>query len=440
MTAELAAEVPPPSGLRTYYTLLITQAVSSLGRYISGFAVSIWLFKQTGHATPLALVGFFFAVPQILAGGLAGAIADRFDRRLVMLIANLGMASTSTLLLISFMSGSFAVWHLYAITVVQASFGALQGPAFLAATTMLVPDAHRDRANAIQLVAGPAAGVIGPTVAGLLYAAIGVVGSIVADIAAFLIGAVVLTFLSFPHPKQSEEGRALDGRIWKQMFSGIRHLSSRPALLALVGYFSLVNLVIVTCTALMAAYGLARTGSAAAMGLVFGAFNAGSVAGGLLMTAWGGTRPRIHGIMIPLILEGLFLAFAGMAQTTWLLASTLFGFGLAFPIVNASFLSIFQAKIAPDVQGRVFASIIQVSMLMAPISYLAAGPLADRVFEPARNADWWTLVAPLVGAGHGAGMGLLFVIAGVLLTALTVAVYAAPIIRHLEARLPNHAA
>src|SRR5689334_14985763 len=117
MTAELAADLPAPSSLRTYYTLLITQAVTALGRYISGFAVSIWLFKQTGHATPLALVGFFFALPQILAGGLAGAVADRFDRRLVMLVANLGMAATSTLLLISFLSSHFAVWHLYALTV-----------------------------------------------------------------------------------------------------------------------------------------------------------------------------------------------------------------------------------------------------------------------------------------------------------------------------------
>lgn len=357
-----------------------------------------------------------------------------------MLVANLGMASTSALLLISFLSGHFAVWHLYVITIFQASFGALQQPAFLASTTMLVPDAHRDRANAIQLVAGPAAGVIGPTFAGLLYAAIGVVGSIVADIAAFLIGATVLTFLSIPHPKQSADGHALNGRIWRQMFSGFRHLAARPALLALAGCFSLVNLIIVTCMALLTPYGLARTGSAAAMGLALGAFNAGSVAGGLLMIAWGGTRPRIHGIMIGLILEGFFLAAAGMAQIAWFLAAALFAFGSIFPIVNASFLSIFQAKIAPDVQGRVFASMSQLAMLMAPISYLAAGPLADHVFEPARSANWWTLVAPLVGSAHGAGMGLLFVIGGTLLTAVTAAFYAAPTIRHLEAKLPNHAA
>ena len=113
-------------------------------------------------------------------------------------------------------------------------------------------------------------------------------------------------------------------------------------------------------------------------------------------------------------------------------------FALAF--TNAPFWSILQAKIAPDLQGRVFAAYGQVSMLMTPLAFLVAGPLADRIFEPARHQPVWRSVGWLVGVGPGAGMGMMFVVAGVLVLALTLVVYAIPSVRRLESDLPDHAA
>ena len=85
--------------LGIYYALLVTQTVSMIGSQISEYAVSIAVFRATGHATPLALVAFFSAAPTILLGGFAGALADRFDRRRMMLIANVGFIGVSGLLL-----------------------------------------------------------------------------------------------------------------------------------------------------------------------------------------------------------------------------------------------------------------------------------------------------------------------------------------------------
>jgi len=113
-------------------------------------------------------------------------------------------------------------------------------------------------------------------------------------------------------------------------------------------------------------------------------------------------------------------------------------FALAF--TDAPFWSILQAKVAPDLQGRVFAAYLQLMMLMSPLAFLLAGPLADRVFEPARLRPAWHGVGRLVGDGPGAGMGLLFVVAGVLILGLSLAVYAVPAVRRLEADLPDHVA
>ncbi len=152
--------------MRTFYTLIITQVFSLIGSRISGLAISIWIYNQTGDVTPLALVSFFFIVPQVLAAGVSGALADRWDRRYVMMLSDTGQAVGTVLLLISFSSGGFQLWHLYVITFIQSVFGVFQGPAFQASITMLVPDDKRDSANAIQQITGPVAGIIAPAIAG----------------------------------------------------------------------------------------------------------------------------------------------------------------------------------------------------------------------------------------------------------------------------------
>jgi len=136
-------------GLAVYYALVVTQVVSLIGSQVSQYAVGIAVYRATGHATPIALIAFFSTVPAIVLGGLGGAIADRFDRRGMMLIANLGYVVVSGLLLLSFASGAFQFWHLYVLTVGGAVFAALERPAFLASVGMVVPDSRRDRANAV---------------------------------------------------------------------------------------------------------------------------------------------------------------------------------------------------------------------------------------------------------------------------------------------------
>jgi hypothetical protein len=110
------------------------------------------------------------------------------------------------------------------------------------------------------------------------------------------------------------------------------------------------------------------------------------------------------------------------------------------PFVNAASTSIFQAKVAPDVQGRVFAAMSQIATLTMPLAFLIAGPLTDRVAEPAVRSPGWKAAAWLVGAHAGAGMGLLLVVGGLTTAAVSLIAYALPAMRRLEADLPDHAA
>jgi DHA3 family macrolide efflux protein-like MFS transporter len=427
-------------GLRTYYLLVATQTVSQVGSRISFFSVGIAVFAQTSQATPLAIISFCQTLPWILGAGFAGVLADRYDRRRLMILANAGFVMTSGLLLTSFASGAFRLWHLYVLSLITSTILTVSGPAFRASVAMLVPDSHRDRANAIGQMTGPAANAISPALAGLLYAVIGVTGAILIDIATFVLAILVLLAVRIPMPATSADGAAMARAVWRQAFDGVAYLWQRPPLLGLCLVVSLVSFVMGGLGVLILPYPLARTHSTVAFGVVLACADVGTAAGAAAMAAWGGTRPRIHTVMPALIVAGLLLAAAGTARDTAELAASFFAFMFMLPFVNTASTSIFQVKVAPDVQGRVFAATSQIAMLTRPLAFLIAGPMTDRVAEPAVRSGGWRTVAWLVGAHAEAGMGLLLVVGGLATAALGAVAYASPSMRRLEATLPDHAA
>ena len=422
------------------YILLITQTISLIGSRMSGFAIGIWLYRQTGSATALVLVTFFEIIPMILFSNIAGLAADRFDRRHVMTLANVGQSIASVLLIASFFSGSFQVWHLYSLAALQAVFGAFLGPAFSSTITLLTDDTGRDRANAINQLTGPLAGVLAPGIAAALYAVIGVTGVLLIDFSSFLIAAAAAFVINVPAVIQSVEGRAMRGSLWRELSGGFGFLWSKRILFWLVIYAALVNFVLNACLTLGTPYILARTNSEATLGVVMTVMNLGAIGGGLVMSVWGGTRPRVHTIMGSLIVSAIGLILWGMARDGWAMGAALLVVMFPLPILNAAFMSMLQIKVPPDVQGRVFGAIGQIAMVLSPISLLLFGPLADRVFEPAVKEPGWNAIAPLVGAEHGAGLGLLMLVNGLLLLVVTLLVYALPAVRRMEVTLPDYQA
>lgn len=423
----------------TFYALILTQTLSLIGSRISGLAIGIWVFGDTGSATPLALVAFFTVLPMVLASGISGVLADRWDRRYVMVLADAGQAVGTLLLLISFMSGHFALWHLYVIAAIQAIFGVFQGPAFTASVTMLIPDEKRDRANAIQQLTGPMAGIISPTIAALIYAAAGVAGAILVDLMTFVVAVIVIYMIRIPRPTQTDEGRAMQGSIWKEALGGLRYLVQRRVLFFIMLHVSLINFIFSFATILITPYVLLRLDhNEVALGGVLSIMNLGAVVGGIIIGVWGGTRPRMRAIGPALVASGVFLAGFGLAQSVMTLAAMLFFTMLPLPIINTLFMSIMQIKTPPDIQGRVFAVLNQMSMLLMPAAYLLAGPLADRVFEPAVAGSGWASFAPLLGSGAGAGMGLIMVISGALVAVTTALVFCVPNLRNMERILPDY--
>jgi MFS family permease len=436
----MTAPLPAARGgrLSTFYALVVTQTLSLIGSRMTAVAVGIWVFRETGLTTPLLLAAFFTELPGMLAGSLAGVLVDRWDRKLVMILADVGQALGSLLLLLSFQSGLFQLWHLYLVALLQGSFMTLQGPAESATVTLLVPEQHRERANGLQEMAFPLAGILAPVLAGLAYPLVGVAGVIAVDLATFVAAAGVVALLSIPRPPASAEGQAASGGFLGELRGGLSFFAQRRALLGLVIYLTFINFMLNGPLELAIPYFIAVTGSEAQMGVGLGLMSLGALAGAGLVTVVGGYRPRLRLLLAGYLFTGLMFLLFGAARSLAGLGLAIFLLILPLPAGGALFRSLLQVKTPPDMQGRAFAFVQQLALLGSTTSFLVTGPLVDRFLQPLAASPAWAGLAPWLGEGPGAAIGLLQVATGLLILAGTALVIGWRPIRHLEVDLPDY--
>lgn len=428
--------------MRTFTVIWFGQLVSLLGTAMTRFALLIWAYEQTGKATTLALLGFFSFGLDILLSPIAGVWVDRWDRRLVLLFADLGAGLMTVTILILYMTNALQIWHLYVVQTLTGGFTAFQAPAYTAATTMLVPKSQYTRTSGMRSLASSTSQVLAPVFAGVMLRLIGIGGVMLIDVATFLVAVTTLLIVSIPHPRATQKD-ATESRMWREVGFGFHYIRHRRGLLGLVILFMGINFfAALTYFSILPAMILARSGrNELTLATVQAALGIGGVVGGLLVSIWGGPKRRIHSICTGAALSfllGDFLLALGRNVQTWALAAFLAAFFI--PFISSAHRAIWQAKVAPEVQGRVFSVKGMLELVPMPLGYLLAGPLADRWFEPAMmiggslevTCDW------LVGTGPGAGMALMFACNAILGITMSLSGYLFQVVRRAESDLPDH--
>lgn len=406
--------------LRTFLVIWLGQSVSVFGSGLTSFALGLWVYQRTGSVTAFSLMGLAAVLPQVLLSPLAGLAADRFNRRWLMVLSDLGAGLGTLAVTLLMWTGRMEIWHLYLITTVSAICGAFQWPAYSAATTQLVPSEELGRMNGLVSVSRAAAGVLAPSAAGLLVSWIGVPGVLLVDFCTFLIAMVTLFSVRFPPLRQSltnaeEHQRRTPSSFLHDVLFGWRYIWSQPGLFGLLIFLMIFNFIWSMVSSLAAPL-ILNFGSAQDLGLFITVAGSGMLVGSLVMSAWGGPKRKILGVVIFELLSGFCFILMGLRPEFWLVAVGAFGAHFTIAIIDGSNKSIWQRKVPEAAQGRVFAIWQMVALAASPLAYLSAGPLADRVFEPLMRgiSPASTALGFLVGTGAGRGIGLMFVLMGIL--------------------------
>jgi MFS transporter, DHA3 family, macrolide efflux protein len=431
------------SGFFGFAIVMAGQLVSVLASYMSNFAITIWAYEKTGSATILGILSACFMVPFLLVSPIAGAMVDRYNRKLMMMVSDLGAVLATGTILVLNATGHLEIWHFGVASVVYGLSGTFQWPAYMAAITTMVPKEQLGRANGMMMLVDSGPGVFAPILAGILLPIIGLTGILSIDVITFFlaIGALLIVFV--PQPVKTKEGQAVKGNLLKEGLYGFKYIFERKSLLSLLLVILCLNIAQGLAGPLTTPFILSRTNNnSTILGGVNSAFAVGGVVGGLIVSAWGGfKKKRIRGMLLGWLcyaVLGLIVFGLGRGLAVWLPMAALSS--MTFPLTQSASNTIWQSKVAPDIQGRVFSARRMIAWLTDPIMPVIAGVLADKVTEPAMQSQTWLskVFGGMVGTGPGSGMALHFLLAGLLYFVVIGVAWFIPAVRNVETILPDH--
>ncbi|MCT7952153.1 MFS transporter [Ancylothrix sp. C2] len=399
--------------MRKFIQIWLGQTASIIGSSMSGFALTIWVWESTNQATALALFIFFAQLSRILIAPVAGILVDRWNRKFLMIISDAVSALLTLIILLLYVNQSLQVWHLYLAGAISGFFEQFQQLAYSTTITTMVPEKHYSRASSLSFLAIYSASIIAPTLAGVLYSVIGLNGIFLIDLATFTIAISTVLFVKIPQPAITPHPNSTRPHLLEELSFGFRYIAKSPSLVALLVSVSLFWFAHDIGAALYSPMILARTAAdPRILGNILSAAGVGGVVGASVISIWGGPKQRIRGFLLGIVGTGFSKTVFGLAQVISIWIPAQFFSSLNFPIVGTSNEAIWLAKVEPEVQGRVFATRAVCIQIASAIGLLIAGPLADRIFEPAMQPGGFLAVifGGIVGTGAGAGMAFLYAI------------------------------
>lgn len=413
---------------RAFLSVWIGQLVSIVGSGLTSFALGLWVLDRTGAVTPYAFIMVVTVVARLVLAPVMGTLIDRWGPRRAMIAGDLvgGLATLGMAALVH--SDRVAVWHVYALSGVSGAAFALRGPAFLALTRQLTPAAQLGRVSGLLQLAQSSSYLVSPLLATALLGSVGLAWLIAIDVASYGVGLATLLAVRTP----AGAARAKAAWTLRESLAGIRWVIAQPGLFGLLLFFFCINIATAMVEVLIIP--LVRSLEPAVVGRVLTVAAVGMLLGSVAMSAWGGPRRRLAGVLGFAALQGAMLSISGLRPSILLISISACLYLFTFPLV-AGCNEAFWMEITPEhLRGRVFAARGALGASSLPLAYAIAGPLTDGVFEPllAPGGALASTVGGAIGTGPGRGIGFLFVLFGIVVIAAAVSAYAyAPVRRHI---------
>jgi len=427
---------------RTFIIIWSGQMASTIGSYMTRFALTIWLWNLTAEATPIALLAVFTEIPALLVSPLAGAIADRFSRKHLMILGDTVAGFASIAILLLHLTGNLELWHLYLMGGLNGAFSRLQKLAYTASISLLVPADGYTRASGMGSVLHYGSVIIAPAAAGVLYPLVGLFGILGVDLITFSIAVITVLFVTIPNPSSASSSvkKASRPSLLQEIKTGFNYIVTRPSLLILVIIAAAFQFSHDIGKAIYSPMILARSGNdAQVLGMVSAAAGIGGIIGSIMISLWKIKGRKINLFLFSIIGAGLSKTIFGIGQNLLIWLPMQFLSSVNFPIMGSARQGIILTKVEANLQGRVLAISSTLVGVASPLAKLIAGPLADRVFTPAmeENGFLTTVFGGIFGVGEGSGIALLYTLSAVGLIVVGIVGFSISNLRQIETLLPD---
>ncbi len=369
-----------------FFTIWGGQALSLLGSQLVQFALIWHLTVETGSATVLATASLVGLVPHVVLGPIVGTLVDRWNRRLIMLVADTIITLATIALAVLFAMGHAAIWHIYLVMFIRSLAGGFHGNAMGASTSLMVPVEHLTRIQGINQMLNGGLNVVAAPLGAILLEVLPLQGILAIDVITASFAIIPLLFVQVPQPGRIER-KAVKGAdqtsVWQDFKEGLRYMAGWPGLLIIALMAILLNFILTPAFSLLPL--LVKDdfgGGAMELGWVNSASGIGIIIGGLLLGVWGGfKRRKIITTFLGLFGMGVGILVMSQAPPTsifWIVGAS-FLVGIMQPITNGPIFGVMQSTVSPDMQARVFSLLGSLASGMAPVGLMIAGPISDRV-------------------------------------------------------------
>ncbi len=376
------------------------QVFSLLGSGLVQFALVWWLTQTTGSPVVLASATLAAILPGVFLGPFAGALVDRWNRRLVMIVADTSIAAVTILLALLFWSGVIQPWHVFVVLFLRSLGGVFHYNAMSASTSLMVPEKHLSRVAGLNQTLQGVLNIATPPLGALLLELLQMYYVVAIDVVTAAIAVTALLFVAIPQPRRKDASEIVTPKVLLgDVRQGLRYVTAWPGLIVILGMAMVINFLFTPASSLMP---LLITnhfhGTAWHLGAMESFWGIGVVVGGLVLSTWGGFRRKVFTSMAGLIGMGTGALLTGLApEQAFAIAVIAYAIsGFMNPITNGPLMAFLQSRVAPEMQGRVFSLIQSGSMAMMPLGTLVAAPVANWLGIPA-----WFIAAGLVTVAMG---------------------------------------
>lgn len=383
-----------------FFTIWTGQAFSLVGSNLVQFALVWWLTEATGSATILAVASIMAVLPRVFLGPIAGTLVDRWNRRLVMMVADSVIALAVVVLAVLYALDAVQIWHIYVLMFIRAAGGAFHWPAMQASTTLMAPEKHLSRIAGLNQTLFGVANIVAPPLGALLFSILPIQGILAIDVGTAVLAIAPLFFIAIPQPECKETPEEKPS-VLADMRDGLRFVWSWRGMMMILIIATLINLLVNPGFALLPIMVTDHFGGGALeLAWLESAWGIGTILGGITLGVWGGFKRRIVTGLLAMTLMGVGVTVLGLTPATAFalaLGAMFFG-GFMNPIANGSLFATLQATVPPEMQGRVFTLAMSGSAAMSPLGLAIAGPVAD-----ALGVHIWFLIGGIATVVMGVG-------------------------------------
>jgi len=421
---------------RSFLILWSGDFIASIASGLTAFALGVYVYDHTNSATSVALVTLFAFLPTVLLNPVAGVLADRYDRRLMMILGDglsvLGLAYV----LYWIASGTFSLLHICLGVGINAIFVALLEPSYKATITDLLTEEEFAKASGLVQLAGASKYLLSPLLCGFLLTFMSINMILLIDISTLFVTIPATLFIKKGLIKKEREKQSFK----EDFIAGWKAITEHQGVLFIIILLSIATFYIGFIQTLFTPMMLSLTDSQT-LGTIESLSAVGMLVSSMIIGMVKVTRKYVQMLVLGLAFAGVFIILIGMTPNLWLIGLGGFLFFAALPFINTSADVLIRSSIPEEKQGRAWGLIGILSQLGYLVAYALAGPLADYIFNPLLTANGIlaTSIGKIIGTGETRGIGLLLIVSGILIILLSTVVKNIKAIQSMEEKINENA-